>query len=230
SPQPGTSTAAALDGNAAANRTALSSTITVTVNNGQEVWLRWKDINDANNDHGLAIDDVSVTANGAAATPTPTPTPSLSINDVTQAEGGAGVTDGQGLGTITNDDVTLTAIHTIQGSGTASPLVGQSVTTRGIVTGIKVGSSGGFFIQEPDATVDADPNTSEGVFVFTGSSVPAAAVVGNLVQVNGTVQEFIPSADTHQHPETELSGTITASVLTTGNAIPGPHVITAAAT
>jgi hypothetical protein len=68
SPTPGTSSAATLDGNAAANRAALVSTITVTVNPGQEVWLRWKDINHAGNDHGLAIDDLSVTANGPADT------------------------------------------------------------------------------------------------------------------------------------------------------------------
>ena len=75
SPTPGTSTAAAVDGNAAANRTALSSTITVTVNNGQEIWLRWKDINHANNDHGLAIDDLSVTPNGTPPNTAPTITP-----------------------------------------------------------------------------------------------------------------------------------------------------------
>lgn len=68
SPQTGTSTATALDGNSAANRTAFSSTISVTINPGQEVWLRWKDINHANNDHGLAIDNFSVTANGAGPT------------------------------------------------------------------------------------------------------------------------------------------------------------------
>ena len=150
----------------------------------------------------------------------------VNISNVT----GAGVTDGQGQGTITNDDVTLTKIHDIQGNGTTSPLAGQNVNTRGIVTGIKSGSSGGFFIQEPDASVDADPNTSEGIFVFTGSSVPTAAVVGNFVQVNGTVQEFIPSADPNQHPATELSGSITASVLTTGNTLPAAATITAADT
>ncbi|MDQ1636728.1 MAG: hypothetical protein QOF62_67 [Pyrinomonadaceae bacterium] len=95
SPTIGTSTATALDGNAAANRTVLSSTITLTINAGQEVWLRWKDINHPSNDHGLAIDDFSVTANGSGSpTPTPsptaTPTPSLSINDVSQVEGNSG--------------------------------------------------------------------------------------------------------------------------------------------
>jgi len=306
-------TAGALDGNAAANRTAISSTITgLSIPAGATFFIRWNDVDATGADDGLAIDNFSVTPHGGVATPTPTPTPSLSINDVSQAEGdagttnfnftvslstpaqaggvsftvntadgtatapsdytaivngagsiaegssstqvtvsvngdttqepnetffvnisnvtGAGVTDGQGQGTITNDDVTLTKIHDIQGNGNTSPIAGQNVTTRGIVTGIKAGSSGGFFIQEPDATVDADPNTSEGIFVFTGSTVPAAAVVGNLVQVNGTVQEFIPSADPDQKPETELSGTITASVLSTGNTLPAPVTITAADT
>ncbi|MFL6227555.1 MAG: Calx-beta domain-containing protein [Pyrinomonadaceae bacterium] len=174
---------------------------------------------------GSSSTQVTVTVNGDT-TQEQNETFFVNISGVT----GAGVTDGQGLGTITNDDVTLIPIHDIQGNGSTSPVAGQNITTRGIVTGIKAGSSGGFFIQEPDATVDADPNTSEGVFVFTGSSVPAAAVVGNNVQVSGTVQEFIPAADTHQHSETELSGTISASVLSTGNTIPGPHVITAAET
>ena len=78
------STAAALDGNAAANRTAKSSTFSVTVSPGQEVWLRFKDTNDAGNDHGLAVDDLSITANGGGV--------SLSINDVSVTEGDSGTT------------------------------------------------------------------------------------------------------------------------------------------
>jgi DNA/RNA endonuclease G (NUC1) len=57
-------TAAALDGNAPANRAAISATLTVTVNTGQEIWIRWQDPDDLGSDHGLAIDDFSVTANG----------------------------------------------------------------------------------------------------------------------------------------------------------------------
>ena len=65
--------AATLDGNAPANRTAKSATLTVTVNSGQEIWLRWQDPDDTGSDHGLAIDDFSVTASNGGATPTPTP-------------------------------------------------------------------------------------------------------------------------------------------------------------
>jgi len=123
--------------------------------------------------------------------------------------------------------VPITSIHSIQGNGTTSPLAGSSVTTRGIVTGLR---GNGFFIQEPDATVDADPNTSEGIFVFTSSAPPAGAAIGNSVQVSGTVQEFSPPSDLNQKPQTELSGTISVSVLTTGNSLPAASTITAADT
>jgi endonuclease G len=59
-------TATVLDGNAPANRVAISATLAVTVNGGQEIWLRWQDPDDTGNDHGLAIDDFSVTANGVS--------------------------------------------------------------------------------------------------------------------------------------------------------------------
>jgi predicted extracellular nuclease len=158
---------------------------------------------------------VTVQVNGDT-TPEANETFFVNISNVTGAVAG----DTQGLGTITNDDVTLTAIHTIQGSGTASPLVGNSVTTRGIVTGIKSGSSGGFFIQEPDASVDADPNTSEGIFVFTGASPPAAAVVGNYVQVGGTVQELCSLQIRTVLLSPRFRARSQRSVLTTGNTLP----------
>ena len=64
-----TTTGAAIDGNNASNRTAKSATLTVTVNPGQEVWLRWRDPNDAGNDHGLGVDDLSVTPQGSPNAP-----------------------------------------------------------------------------------------------------------------------------------------------------------------
>ncbi|MBP9144690.1 MAG: hypothetical protein KBI44_09425, partial [Thermoanaerobaculia bacterium] len=79
-------TAAALDGNAAANRTALASTITVTVANGEEIWLRWSDINDGGNDHGLSVDDLSVTPQGGGPA-------NLSVDDVSLNEGNTGTTN-----------------------------------------------------------------------------------------------------------------------------------------
>ena len=52
-------------------------------------------------------------------------------------------------------------------------------------------TSNGFWIQ--DATPDGDVNTSDGVFVFTGSAPAASLVIGDEVQVSGTVDEFFPN-------------------------------------
>ncbi len=136
---------------------------------------------------------------------------------------GANVTDGQGTGTINNDDVAITPIHDIQGPGGSSPIVGASVTTRGVVTGVK---NNGFFLQEPDATVDADPATSEGVFVFTSAAPPASAVVGNFVQVTATVVEFVPTQDPLQPPLTELSSP-SVVLISTGSPLPAAVPLTA---
>src|SRR5215470_8608063 len=68
-------TAGALNGNLSANRLNLSFTITgLNIPNGTEIMLRWSDPDHTGVDHGLAIDDLSVTAFGDGG-PTPTPTP-----------------------------------------------------------------------------------------------------------------------------------------------------------
>lgn len=120
-----------------------------------------------------------------------------------------------------------TAISDIQGPGTLSPLAGQTVSTRGIVTGVK---TNGFFLQTPDAQVDADPLTSSGVFVFTNSAPPASVAFGNDVCATGTVQEYIPSTDPNSPSTTELGGSVSVVLYTTGNALPAATTITSAAT
>ena len=121
---------------------------------------------------------------------------------------------------------TTNTIAQIQGSGDESLLAGTSVTTNGIVTGVK---TNGFFIQM-EAPGDGDPATSDGVFVFTSAAPPAAAVVGNDVCVTGTVQEFIPSQDLGSPPATEISFTTSIFAISSGNPLPPPVVLTAADT
>ncbi len=63
SPNATLSSASALDGNAAGNRTAgITSTVSLTWNSGDELWLRWSDPNDPGTDHGMAIDNVVFSA------------------------------------------------------------------------------------------------------------------------------------------------------------------------
>lgn len=96
----------------------------------------------------------------------------------------AEILDGTGIGTILNDDPV--AIHLIQGAGESSPLAGSEVTTPGnVVTAV---GPEGFFVQTPAGSDDGDPDTSEGIFVFTGSPFPVT--VGDIVDVTGTVEEF----------------------------------------
>ncbi len=116
-------------------------------------------------------------------------------------------------------------IAQIQGSGNTSPLVGNTVTTSGIVTALK---SNGFFIQMPVG--DGDPNTSDGVFVFTSSAPPATALAGNSVCVTGKVAEFIPSSDPTSPSQTEISGISNIFAISTGNSLPAPVVLTSADT
>ncbi|WP_371786081.1 lamin tail domain-containing protein [Streptosporangium subroseum] len=110
-----------------------------------------------------------------------------------------------------------TRIHDIQGSGRISPIVGQNVTNvPGIVTAVRTtGSSRGYWFQDPSA--DADPLTSEGLFVFTGSTSPAVAI-GDSVLATGRVTEYRPA--TGAQTLTELGGTINTIRLTGGNALP----------
>jgi hypothetical protein len=122
---------------------------------------------------------------------------------------GVTVGDGQGLGTIVNDDVTATPIYTIQGTGKTSPLAGQTVTTTGVVVGDFEGASpalGGFFIQ--DVTGDGNPATSDGLYIYDGSSNNVS--LGDLVQVTGAISEY--------QGQTELTSS-SILVLSTGNTV-----------
>lgn len=166
-----------------------------------------------------AISYAFVIAVNGDTTTEPDETFSVDVSNVS----GAIVNDAQGTGTIVNDDIVLAAIHEIQGAGAASPRVGESLSTTGIVTGRK---SNGFFLQTPDADADADPATSEGVFVFTSSAPPAAAAVGNRVRVSGTVVEFVPAADSLQPPLTEIGNVTGVAQLSAGNALPTPVTLT----
>jgi len=109
-------------------------------------------------------------------------------------------------------------IWEIQGNGASSPLAGQRIrTTDNIVTalGFSGGAYTGFFIQTPGARVDASDQTSNGIFVYTGSA-PAVAV-GDQVDVTGTVTEFFNM--------TELTGP-TVIVDSSGNPLPAAVLLT----
>jgi predicted extracellular nuclease len=84
-------------------------------------------------------------------------------------------------------------IAEIQGTGDTSPLVGQTVTTLGIVTAAyPTGGFNGIYVQTPGTggANDATPGASDAIFVFGSNSGAATVQVGDYVQVTGTVTEF----------------------------------------
>ncbi|MGW1270431.1 endonuclease/exonuclease/phosphatase family protein [Streptomyces sp. NPDC002491] len=117
------------------------------------------------------------------------------------------------------------AVHDIQGTTRISPYAGKAVTgVAGIVTGVRTyGSSKGFWIQDPNP--DADPATSEGVFVFT-SSAPKVAV-GDSVTVTGTVSEFVPGGAAGGNQSITEITKPTVTVVSSGNAVPAATVVNA---
>ena len=103
-----------------------------------------------------------------------------------------------------------------------TPLDDERVRVVAIVTGVFQddnridGDLDGFFLQEEDADSDGDPATSEGIFVFDGSSTIQPVQAGDLVEVVGTVSE--------RFSQTQLSATM-VSIISSGNPLPSPAVI-----
>ncbi|WP_310528204.1 lamin tail domain-containing protein [Nocardioides sp.] len=88
-------------------------------------------------------------------------------------------------------------IPEIQGTGTATTMANANVSTVGVVTAAYVNGTGnfnGFYLQTPgyDPANDATPNASDGIFVFTGSSVtfPTPAVGKYVALASARVSEF----------------------------------------
>lgn len=119
--------------------------------------------------------------------------------------------------------VTFLKIHEVQGNGAASPEVGNLVAIEGIIVGdFQDGASGvhgdlnGFFVQEEDADADADASTSEGLFVFDGSSPATNVAIGDAVRVEGTVSEF--------NGMTQMTSFSGVTVQSSGNPLPANSV------
>ncbi|MBA4124102.1 MAG: hypothetical protein H0X72_16800 [Acidobacteria bacterium] len=122
------------------------------------------------------------------------------------------------------------AIGEVQGEKNASPFEGQSVRLTGIVT---ARLKGGFFLQTPDEKTNDNPNTSEGIYVFTKSEPPGEAAIGNLISVTGTVEEFRPKTEPLSLPVTELSmfkDRDIIKVISKANPLPKPIILSAADT
>ena len=175
---PDTATAGAKNGNAASSRTALSSTISsLSIANGATFWIRWNDIDASGADDGLAVDDFSLTPQGAVALP------NLTINDVSLNEGNAGTTSftftvslsaPAGPGGVTFDIATADGTAVAPGDYTARSLASQTIPAGSSTYAFTVLVNG-----------DTTPETNETFFVnvtnATGATVTDGQGQGTLV-------------------------------------------------
>jgi uncharacterized protein len=86
-------------------------------------------------------------------------------------------------------DEPATFIHEIQGAGPTSPLEDEEHAVQGVVTTTERGLNG-YYVQEEPEDHDADPETSEGIFVFVGPGNEIPVATGQQVRVLGRVGEF----------------------------------------
>jgi predicted extracellular nuclease len=117
-------------------------------------------------------------------------------------------------------DVTIAQV---QGDRAKSPYENQQVRFRGVVTAQK---RDGLYVQTPDDKKDDNPATSEGVYVYLGRDASTNAKIGDLVEVTGTVQEFMPRSENYGFTITEV-GRADVKVVGSGLALPAPITLTA---
>lgn len=106
-------------------------------------------------------------------------------------------------------------IWEIQGAAHISPMSGMRVTgVDGIVTAV---SRQGFWMTDPEP--DGDEATSDGIFIFRGSTGSKPAI-GDHVSIDGTVSEFRAGGANSDNLSTTQVGSATVSVVSSGNAMP----------
>jgi predicted extracellular nuclease len=118
-------------------------------------------------------------------------------------------------------------IGQVQGAAHISPYSGRTVAVEGIVIAERGSNT---WIQ--DLTPDEDPDTSEALLVF-GSVVSNAVVVGDHVQVRGTVTEFRPGCTPSCAPTSSAFSNLTITELASpgvgvtklGTAAPPPATV-----
>lgn len=115
---------------------------------------------------------------------------------------------------------TITRIHAIQGPGNSVTGAGPFTVEAIVIGDFQAQGSGqlrGFFIQEEDGDADANPATSEGIFVFC-NTCPVAVNVGDRVRVTGPAGEFFGMSQLRPSPTDPTS----VQVLSSGNPLPSP--------
>lgn len=156
-------TAGAIDGNTAGRVNGITALVTpgTAIANGEYVIIKWLDLDHAGADHGLAIDDFSITFHAAAAAP------EIAVEDV--GNGNANVTDNNSpaidIGSQTVGGPAITRTFRVRNTGTANltATLGASpsgyTVTEGLSSPLAPGTDDTFTIELGTGTVGTFPGT-----------------------------------------------------------------------
>ncbi|MDB5234238.1 MAG: hypothetical protein JWR44_1231 [Hymenobacter sp.] len=208
---PNTVTTGAKDGNAAANRTALSATITgISIPAGATFFIRWQDADAAGGaDDGLAVDDLSLTANPGVATCGAPATPTFA--NITQTSANVQVTpgpNGSGPFTVT---ATPTTGPAITANGTTSPIA---------LTGLTAGTSYQVTVTSICNTGFSSPSPASPAATLTTPAAPAPTLV-----VTQGATTIANNGSPSYNFGTQTTGTTQTVVFTLTNSGPDPLTI-----
>jgi uncharacterized protein len=184
----------ALDGNLAANRAAISSTISgLSIAGGATFFVRWSDFNAAGADDGLAIDDFSIIAYG-------TPGAAISVNDVTVAEGNTGST------AIASFTVTVSGAHpggvtfdiaTADGAGATGATASSGDYVSRSLSGQTISAAQSTFTFDVVVNGDGDFEPDEHFFVnltnVTGAVIGDGQGVGTIAADDAVASDVVIS-------------------------------------
>ncbi len=198
SPITGATTATALDGNAPANRVADIVAVLSDLNlaDGQEIMLRWEDLNDAGSDHAMAIDDLSVEI-GSATLPPAVTVSTEALTGFTYVAG-SGPSDEQNFtvsGTDLEGNITLTPPTNYE----ISTVTGESfLPTNPIILSPTEGTVGNTTIYvRLKANLSAGDYNSEQIVIATSGMTPnkvvacSGTVTAPVVTPNLFISEYI---------------------------------------
>ncbi|RZJ65199.1 MAG: hypothetical protein EOO50_14630, partial [Flavobacterium sp.] len=157
---------AAKDGNAAGFRTTLTYTVTgINWPAGQNLVIRWTDINDAGNDDGLAIDDITFSATGASV-------PAIATIGTLSA---VNTTYGTASPTPTS--------YTVSGSN-----LGTTDITITAPAGFEISKNGatGTYATSQTLTPASGSVATTTIYVRLAATTPAGTYSGNITHISGT--------------------------------------------
>ncbi|MDX2228739.1 MAG: cadherin-like domain-containing protein [Leptolyngbyaceae cyanobacterium bins.349] len=217
------STAGAVDGNAAGLASNRGGILPATWANGDTLWIRWVERNDSGNDHGLAIDNFSLSS---SVTPPPTGSVvTIAAIDATAAEANQdpGTFRISRTGDTTN---ALTVNYTLTSPGPGQATTGVDYTPT--LTGTALIPAGQAFV---DITItpldDSDVEGNETATLALANSATGDYTLGT------TISASIAIADNDIAPATrirDIQGTSHRSPLV-GQAVSGvAGIVTAVAT